>query len=343
MIINDGLCFDDVLLVPKYSKIPSRSLVKTTVKLPKLDTVLKHPIIVSNMKSLIGFDMAKTIYLSGGLCIVHRFMPLEDQINIVKSLEEEFGSNVWNHIGFSVGVKKEDIEIIDTLVSFGARILCIDVAHGHSAMCIEMCEWISKTYPNILLIAGNTATDIGSYELWKAGADIVKNGIGGGSICLTRIETGNGVPQFTSIVEADKGRRRLLDEGVTRDLLLISDGGAKSAGDCVKGLCFANLMMIGNIFAGCEETPGEIKSINGKRFKEYAGSSTHKTSHIEGVVSIVPAKESFNLILTKIIDGIKSGCSYQGVDNLNDLKSNPQFLRMTGAGLRESHAHDVIV
>lgn len=347
--IRDGFTFDDLLLVPQYSEIESRAWVSTIVKLPKIDVSLAHPIIVSNMKSLIGLDMVRAIYKSGGLAIIHRFMSIEDQLSIVTTLEKEIeeelgvGNDIWDHVGFSIGVKDEDFKTVDTLISHGAQILCIDVAHGHSARCIKMCEWISKNYPNILLIAGNTATDIGSYDLWKSGADIVKCGIGGGSICLTRVETGNGVPQMTSLMDADAGRKKLISEGVTRPLLLISDGGAKSAGDCVKGLCFADLMMVGNIFAGCEETPGEIKNINGRRFKEYAGSSTHKTTHIEGVVSIVPVKESYNLILRKLLDGISSGLSYQGVDNLNELKKSPQFVKMTGAGLKESNAHDVIV
>lgn len=347
LFIKEGLCFDDVLLEPKKSEIKSRSDVDNSIFINKLGTTIEHPIIPANMKTIIGYDMAEAIYCSGGLGLLHRFMNIDDQILIVKQLENKFGTNVWSHIGFSVGVKPEDYVHVKKLAKSGARILCIDVAHGHSQLCIEMCEFIAGSHPDILLIAGNVATDSGAYDLWSVGADIVKVGVGPGSLCTTRIETGNGVPQLSALIDVFEARRAAatIFKGGTdkKQRLIISDGGIKNAGDIVKALCFADMVMIGNMFAGCEETPGEIVNIKGNSYKEYVGSSTHKANHIEGVAAIVPAKGSFKLILTKLMDGVRSGCSYQGVNNLQDLKKNPQFLRMTGAGLRESHAHDVTV
>jgi IMP dehydrogenase len=347
MLIKEGLTFDDVLLVPNHSEITTRADVSTSVKLPKIDKEISHPIIPANMKTIIDYPMAEAIYISGGLAILHRFMPLEEQISILTRLENKFGKDVWKSIGFSIGVKKEDFLSVEKLVSAGARILCIDIAHGHSRLCIDMCEHISDIYPNVLLIAGNVATNNGAFDLWAAGADIVKVGVGPGSLCTTRIETGNGVPQLTALIDAIEAKKAICSrhQGGTDDKqrLIISDGGIKNTGDIVKALCFADLVMIGNMFAGCEETPGETLTIDGRKYKEYVGSSTHKTNHIEGVAAIVPAKGSLKIILTKMLEGIQSGCSYQGVMSIDKLKDNPTFIRITGAGLKESHAHDVIV
>lgn len=348
-MIKEGLTFDDVLLEPKYSQLKTRSNIDTSLYIKKLDVQIKHPIIPANMKTIMGYNMAKAVYLSGGLGLIHRFMPLEEQINIVKKLEKEFNDpKVWSHLGFSIGVKKEDKTNVDLLIQeHGAKILCIDIAHGHSKLCTDMCEYIAAYWDNVLLIAGNVATDGGAYDLWSAGADIVKVGVGPGSLCTTRVETGNGVPQLSALIDAAEAKnavssvRRGGNDGKQR--LIISDGGIKNAGDIVKALCFADMVMVGNMFAGCEETPGESLTIDGRTYKEYVGSSTHKANHIEGVAAIVPAKGSFKVILTKMIEGVQSGCSYQGVNSVAALKNNPVFIRITGAGLRESHAHDVIV
>ena len=129
----------------------------------------------------------------------------------------------------------------------------------------------------------------------------------------------------------------------TRHYPFIADGGIKNAGDVVKALCFADMVMVGNLFAGCEETPGQVMSIDGRSYKEYVGSSTHKTNHIEGVAAIVHTKGAYKDILTKLLEGLRSGCSYQGAHNLEELRDNPEFIRITNAGLKESHPHDVII
>jgi IMP dehydrogenase len=125
-------------------------------------------------------------------------------------------------------------------------------------------------------------------------------------------------------------------------MYIIADGGIKSAGDVVKALCFADMVMVGNVFAGCEETPGKTLVIDKIAYKEYVGSSTHKTNHIEGVAALVPAKGSYHSVLTKMLEGLRSGCSYQGAHSLKELRDNPEFIRITNAGLKESHPHDVI-
>lgn len=332
--MEESLTFDDVLLVPKYSDIESRSEIDLSVKLSK-GIEAKIPLIPANMKTITEIDMCRALFQAGGISIVHRFMPLQDQIDIPINLAKELGDKVWNFVGLSVGVKKEEREIVDRMVKAGCRILTIDVAHGHSKMCIDMCKYISDKYPQVFLIAGNVATGDGAWALWKAGADVVKANVGSGALCTTRIETGNGMPALSSIIEIANSR--------SKQQFIIADGGLKNAGDCVKALCYADLVMAGNLFAGTDETPGAIIEENGARYKEYAGSSTHKTSRIEGVVARVPAKGKVIDVLTRLTEGIQSGCSYQGARNLMELKKEPRFVRISNAGLAESHPHDVLV
>ncbi len=361
MKIEEALTYDDVLLVPQYSEIESRKTgIDLSVNLSK-GLWIKHPIIPANMQTVTGFEMAKFIAESGGLAILHRFMSMEEQLEILHKFSsmtlDEDNPNYINHVGFSVGVKPENRKDIDDFIKYGAKVICIDIAHGDSKACIETCKYISSTYPKIFLIAGNVATGNGAQRLWLAGADAVKVGVGPGSLCTTRIETGNGVPQFSTIMEVAKVKKELTESVeyesefgnctkppiISKQIFMIADGGIKSAGDCVKALCFADMIMAGNIFAGTDEAPGEKQSINGKLYKSYVGSSTHKTNHIEGVQALVNYKGPVKEILTKFLEGILSGCSYQGCEDLLKLKENPKFVRITSAGLKESHPHDVMV
>lgn len=348
-MILEGLTFDDVLLVPKYSAVKSRSTdVSLETNLGKWK--FSHPIIPANMKTVTGDRMAYAVVKSGGLAILHRFMPIEEQLLLAKGFVQGMLPGLEDpakHFAVSVGVKENDKEYVRQFYNVGVRIFCIDIAHGHSAACIEMVQWMKMTCPNILLIAGNVATGQGARDLWVSGADIVKVGVGPGSLCTTRIETGNGVPQLTAVMDvaqAKKNYKTYLEQmDSDRQIYFISDGGIKNAGDCVKALCYADMVMAGNLFAGCEETPGEIFNINGLPHKQYVGSSTHKANRIEGVAAFVPCKGKFADILTKLKEGIESGCSYQGCHNLTELKADPQFIRITGAGLKESHPHDVVM
>lgn len=342
-MIREGLTFDDVLLVPQHSTIKSRSTVDVSVKWGQFE--FKHPIIPANMKSITDENMAYAVTYSGGLAILHRFMPIEQQLSIA---EDMLDNNSRNNFAVSIGVKEEDSLNVYKFMELGVKIFCVDVAHGDSEQCVNMVKWLKERNPRPFVIAGNVATGEGARRLWEAGAHVVKVGIGPGSLCTTRIETGNGVPQLTALMDVAKVQQQMLelyrtkdDPGVKRQFPIISDGGIKNAGDIVKALCFADMVMVGNIFAGCEETPGEIVSMDGRSYKQYAGSSTHKANHVEGVIAMVPTKGSYESILVKLIEGLKSGCSYQGASNLIELRDNPEFIRITNAGLRESHPHDV--
>jgi len=345
MIIREGLTFDDVLLVPKYSTVTSRSAIDLSVKWAGIE--FDHPVIPANMQTITGFDMAVEVAKSGGLPVLHRFMPLEEQLNYAEDIIDMFGPQ---RLAVSIGVKDNDFTAAEKFLDVGVRMLCIDIAHGDSEQCTKMIKRLSEIDPKPLIIAGNVATGDGARRLWEAGASIIKVGIGPGSLCTTRIETGNGVPQLTALMDVDRVRKERLALLRTRDeiptkryLPIIADGGIKNAGDIVKALCFADMVMIGNVFAGCTETPGEIMSIEGRSYKRYVGSSTHKANHVEGVAAIVPTKGSYKEILEKLLEGVASGCSYQGVHNLEKLRDNPEFIRITGAGLRESHPHDVMI
>lgn len=330
--IKEGLTFDDVLLVPKHSNIDSRSTVDVSVNIN--DIKFKHPIIPANMKSIMGKEMINAIVGNDGMGIMHRFLPWEELVYHVNYATDK--------IGFSVGVQEEDKESAKLFVDVDVNILCIDIAHGDSVKAIKMTEFIRKLSDNLIIIAGNVATAEGAINLWKAGADIVKVGVGGGSLCTTRIETGNGVPQLTALIEVAEAKL-ICESNLRKNLYIIGDGGIKSAGDMVKALCFCDMVMAGNIFAGCPETPGKSLCIGDNTYKEYVGSSTHKTKYVEGVSALVPTKSSFDIVLQKMLDGIRSGCSYQGVSSLTDLKKHPEFVRITNSGLIESKPHNIIM
>lgn len=345
MEILEGLTFDDVLLVPAYSEVDSRSQVDTTVKLGKL--TFKHPIIPANMQTVTGREMAYAVAHSGGLAILHRFMSIQEQVDIAEDVVEDYGDK---RFAVSVGVKGEDVENLGRFYDVGVRIFCVDIAHGNSAHCVRMVQAIKERFSDVTVIAGNVATGDGARRLWEAGADVVKVGVGPGSLCTTRIKTGNGVPQLTALMDVRKTQQELLAQdranrypGQPRPSYpFIADGGIREAGDIVKALCFADMVMIGNLFAGCEEAPGQTHFINNIPHKEYVGSSTHKTTNVEGVCAWVPCTGSYRGVLTELLGGLVSGCSYQGVKTLSELKDNPTFIRITSAGLRESHPHDVI-
>lgn len=322
--IEEALTFEDVLLKPRYSQITSRASVDTSVSLGPI--VYKHPFIPANMAHVVGLGMAHEIVASGGLAILHRFMHVNDQVSMVRELAAPA------FVAVSIGVQDKDKYFVLKLHEAGVRIFCIDIAHGDSTACVDMIAHIKCNLPGVIIIAGNVATASGAERLWSAGAHIVKCGIGPGSICSTRIETGNGVPQLQALLDINT---------IRKGRFLISDGGITSPGDAVKALCLSDMVMCGNLFAGCSEAPGARSLVNGKYYKEYHGSSTYKDGRVEGVKSLVPVAGPYKDVLTRLVEGLQSGCSYQGVSRVGDLSKNFEFLRITSAGVRESHPHDV--
>jgi IMP dehydrogenase len=336
-----GHTFDDVLLTPKYSTITSRDDVDLNVRLPR-NLKLNLPFVSANMKSVTGPKMARAIAELGGLGILHRF---DDYSNLITNFCKVNinPDNLPGLIGASVGIKDRDLDLARKLYDNNCKVICVDVAHGHHSSVEKFVINLRTTCPDVCIIAGNIVTHEGANMLWEAGADIIKIGVGGGSLCLTRIETGNGYPQLSALHNVTHGEykhRGGFDEPPEWPMF-ISDGGIKNAGDCTKALCFADLVMIGNLFAGTDEAPGDTITVSGKIYKSYAGSSTHKQKYIEGVIGLVPYKGSVSSVVLKLSEGIKSGCSYQGVSNVASLQNDPKFVIISNAGLIESHPHDV--
>lgn len=340
MIVKPGYTFDDVLLLPKYSEIRSRSEVDISVDLGK-GVKLTLPIVSANMSNVTGSHMAGVLAGQlGCLPILHRFYTTHDEL-IEDYKRAVFCSSVFSAVQYpviaaSVGVQAQDKELVAKLVDAGCKVICIDVAHGDHLNCRDMTSFVAKTYPDVLLIAGNVATGAAAAMLANDGADVIKVGVGGGSLCTTRIETGNGVPQLSALEDVYSRSTRM-----PKPFKVIADGGIRQAGDIVKALCFSHAVMLGNLLAGTDEAPGKVTEVNGIKYKEYVGSSTHKSQHVEGVRASVKCKGGVARIIDHLIAGLRSGCSYQGAENLAELRDKPQFISISSAGLKESHPHDI--
>lgn len=335
MKVRKGYTFDDVLLIPKRSSVQSRRRIDLSVDLGR-GVKLGIPVVSANMRDVTGPLMAKEIAKLGGLAILHRFHDKrydvkDDYFKATNDLTQKEKMRV----GLSIGISDVDKDI---LCSFDQDlpVICVDLAHGHSDHCMEMTRYVRNKHKDALIISGNVATVEGACALFEAGADVIKVGIGNGALCSTRIETGNGVPQLTALED-------IYDYAESKRFKVIADGGIKRAGDLTKSLCFSHAVMLGNILAGTNEAPGEVITVDGIKYKTYAGSSTHKTNHIEGVTGLVPTKGSVKTIIQKLMEGLSSGCSYQGVNNLSELREDPEFVEISNAGLIESHPHSVKV
>ncbi|WKZ25908.1 MAG: IMP dehydrogenase [bacterium] len=350
--LNDiqlALSYDDVLLVPQYSSINSRNEVSLKTKISNKVT-LEIPLITANMSDVTDVKMATAIAKLGGLGVIPRFLPIEMQANEVFEVKKT--SQI---VGAAVGARNGIVERAESLVKAGVDILFIDVAHGHMQKNIDATKKLKQLFGNSVdIVSGNTATFEATDDLFKAGADCVKVGVGPGSICTTRIETGSGIPQITAILEAAKAARK-------HKKFIIADGGIKTSGDVVKALAAgASAVMAGSIFAGCDESPGKIVKIKGKKFKVYNASTSmaekkrhflfnkkevesHYIKQIEGVESIVPYKGSLSSLVERYVANIRSGLSYSGAENINKLWQNSKFVRITSQGLKESGSHDVLL
>jgi IMP dehydrogenase len=238
----------------------------------------------------------------------------------------------------------------------GSVALCLDIAHCHSKHAIDVITACKQRFPHISLIAGTVATYQSAIDLYQAGVDTLKVGIGGGSTCLTRINAGSGVPQITAIMECARARNNKYPQRY-----LIADGGAANSGDVVKALAAgADCYMGGSIFAGTDETPGEKIEVNGQIFKEYNGSTSRAEKlrqlekdatgkhdkyhlHVEGVEAMVPCQGPVKDVIEGLLAGLRSGLSYSGARTIKELHQKAQFIQITQAGYRESQSHDVIV
>lgn len=258
-------------------------------------------------------------------------------------------------VGAAVGVKGDFLERSESLLEAGADVLVVDIAHGHSENALSTVRNIKKAFPNCELIAGNIATAQGAEDLIKAGVDAVKVGVGSGSICITRVITGSGVPQLTAVMDCAK-------IGADHGIPIISDGGTRTSGDATKALAAgASSVMVGSMLGGTDESPGTVLTKNGKRFKVYRGMASLAASIgrkskesgtisleddlndyvAEGVEAMVPYKGTVTDILKQLTGGVRSGLSYCGAHTIPQMQNNAEFIKMSGAGFAESQPHDV--
>jgi IMP dehydrogenase len=259
-------------------------------------------------------------------------------------------------VGAAVGVDKTSRERIEALIAQGVDVLCVDTAHGHSKNVLDIVKWTASKFKDVVIVAGNVVTADATKDLMEAGADVVKVGVGPGSICTTRIVSGVGMPQISAVMNCSKVARSLGKS-------IIADGGIKFSGDITKALALgANTVMVGNLLAGCDESPGETILYQGRTYKVYRGmgslgamSKGSKDRYgqadvvemdklvPEGIEGKVPYRGSARGILHQLVGGIKSGMGYLGAVNIQDLQKKAEFVRVTPQGLRESHVHDVSI
>jgi len=336
--MKQALSYDDILLVPHYSDISSRKMIDISNSLDK-SLKLELPVIASPMDTVSSFEMATAITKFGGAAIIHRYMDALEQVRIVGDLKNQFGSIVGAAIGTGSDAKLRS----QMLAAVGVDILCIDVAHGHHALVEETIKEIRQipSVSNIHIMAGNVATPQGVADLHAWGADSIRVGIGGGSICSTRLQTGHGIPTLQSIMDC---------AAVADDLgaKLIADGGIRNSGDIVKSYAAgADFVMIGSLLAGTTEAPGKIITMNGNKYKEYRGMASAeaqmdwrgRTASLEGVSTMIPYRGSVEPILEQIENGIRSGFSYSGARTFSEFQNASTMIRQTSAGQLESSTH----
>ncbi|MBA2652803.1 MAG: guanosine monophosphate reductase [Tatlockia sp.] len=331
-----AITFDDVLLIPAYNHHESRRIVEINMsdKLDKLQ--LELPVISSNMDTITESKMANFLHSKGGIGALHRFLSIEDNIKDFK--------RCVGQVFVSVGCTDAELERAEALRDAGADFFCVDVAHAHA-------KYVGKTLKNLRLLlgdrcimAGNVATYAGADYLASCGADIIKAGIGGGSVCSTRIKTGFGIPMLTCIQDCARADRSI-----------VADGGIRTSGDIVKALAFgADFVMIGGMLAGTEPTPGKaITKEDGTQIKRYRGMASreaqedylgqmHEWKTAEGVSVEVPYRENQEAIIADIIGGLRSGLTYAGADTIKELQRKLNYVLVTPAGRLESLPHKML-
>ena len=345
--IKDSLTFDDVTLIPQYSSIlPSETI--TYTKLAH-NLNLQIPLMSSAMDTVTESKMAIALSKSGGIGIIHRNLSIEKQVQEVKKVKK---NNFL--VGAAIGVNSKDIERADELSKAKVDMIIIDTAHGHTQKVLFMIKKIKKKLKKCVLCAGNIATGKAAKFLADSGVDIVKVGIGPGSICTTRLVTGIGVPQLSAVLQVKKA----LKNYKTR---IISDGGIKFSGDIAKAIAAgADAVMIGSLFSGTTESPGKIFKQKGELFKNFRGMGSVGAMSIgsadryyqkkfknvskyvpEGVEGIVKFKGPVNKIIYNLIGGLKSSMGYLGAKTIKDLQKKGEFVKITKAGFYESMVHNI--
>ena len=333
-MIKTALSFDDVLLVPQYSEIKSRKDIEIRQELRAVGD-FSLPIISSPMDTITGEGMVCAMDTAGGLGILHRYNSIDEQGKMVMDIAS--GNHV---VGAAIGIGEDCIERALTLARAGVSFLCIDVAHGHhSKLRDALTSLRTAVGEEIHIMAGNVATLEAFNDLADWGADSIRVGIGGGSICSTRIQTGHGMPTLQSVMDCAQS---------DRDATLVADGGIRTSGDIVKALAAgADFVMLGSLLAGTDETPGQVMHTKNGREKVYRGMASkeaqrdwrNRVSSNEGISHTVALKGPVRHVLDELRTGIRSGISYSGADSITSLQSRATFIRQTQSGQVESSTH----
>lgn len=349
-----ALTFSDVLIKPKYSEIESRKEVDIGCDFGQFK--LDLPVFSANMKSITEHKMAIEMYHNGGMGVLHRFCSVKEAIEeykktIEKIYEDEFVCGKLTRTvsikrvnsyscAVSIGVQESDRLRFDELYNVGARVFVIDIAHGHSKKMKEQIQWIKKNYEETYVIAGNIATAEAARDLAEWGANILKIGIGPGSACMTRRNTGVGVP---ALYAAEIIQEEIANMHPRPKLIL--DGGIKYSGDVSKALRFADAVMLGSYVSGTTETPGQVfKDENDKHYKVYQGSASGESKiangqtgdYVEGVALKVPFRGHVKYILKDLKECVQSAFSYTNSRTMDDFHNNCEFIEITGGGKSES-------
>ena len=356
-----GLTYDDLLLIPQKSEVVPAEVSTKAYLTPKIR--LNVPIVSAAMDTVTEHAMAIALARAGGIGMIHKNMSIErqaEEVALVKQAGAEGFQNAAKDgngrllCGAAVGVGANTMERVAALLRSGVDVITVDSAHGHSANILKVVAQIRAQYPDLPLIAGNIVTKEAAEDLIRAGANAVKVGIGPGSICTTRVVSGVGMPQASAV---DEVASYCKGKGVC----VIADGGLKYSGDIVKALALgADTAMLGSLLAGCLESPGEVKEVNGKKFKTYVGMGSlaamkrgsadryfQKTTTAveklvpEGIEARVAYSGTVEENIYQLVGGLRSGMGYCGAKDLMALWENAHFVRITNAGLRESHPHDV--
>jgi IMP dehydrogenase len=346
--IKEALTFDDVTLAPNYSEIlPSQ--VNTSINLtPKLN--INIPLLSSAMDTVTESSMGIAMAKSGGIGVIHRNLTIDEQIKEIRKVKSK-----KLLVGAAVGASEKELTRAKKLLKENLDIIVIDTAHGHTKKVADMIKKIKKLRPkNTAICAGNIATPEAAKFLVKLGVDIIKVGIGPGSICTTRLVAGIGVPQLSAILNVKKG----IGKSKTT---LIADGGIKFSGDIAKALAAgADAVMIGSLFAGTDQAPGKKIKKKGKIYKYFRGmgsigamnkgsadryfqSKQKDTSKYvaEGVEGYIKYRGSVDKIIYNLIGGLKSSMGYLGAKKVTELRKNPKFVKITKAGFYESMVHNI--
>jgi IMP dehydrogenase len=332
-------------LVPSYNDVASRSDVSLATDVAGVH--LHLPIIAANMPSVCEYYMADAVGAAGGIGIIHRMQPITDQC-------VDVAANAMFQTGAAIGIGDDWKVRAESLHGAMVRMICLDVAHGHQDRVLDVALEFLDTFINTPLIIGNIATGAAATHFAAEISEgdhhrvALKVGVGGGSVCTTRIKTGFGVPTLQSVMDVYAAL-----DAVDSEISIIADGGLKSSGDIVKALAAgADAVMLGSLLAGTKEAPGDIikDDKTGLKYKVYRGAASFgaKAAHfgeaeyVEGAERLIPYKGAVIKTLNSLADGIKSGLTYCGVSNLTDLQDEAEFIRITEAGFKESMPHGIL-